>query len=197
MAAYLVSEALGWGIVPPTWLRDGPFGEGMVQLWREPSGRHAVELSAPDAAAESGRRRVFDIIGEPDFPVAIVHEDSAPLRRIAVFDVIVNNADRKGGHILEMPDGHRHGVDHGLTFHVDDKLRTVLWGWVGDELTDAELAGVAQVRARLGDALGTALAELLSPYELEMLDFRSELLLTEQRFPAPQGSWHTVPWPLL
>ncbi|AYG04676.1 SCO1664 family protein [Gryllotalpicola protaetiae] len=197
VAAYLVSEALGWGIVPPTWLRDGPFGAGMVQLWREPSGPRAVELSPPEARADDGRRRVFDIIGEPDFPVAILHEDSAALRHIAVFDVIVNNADRKGGHILEMPGGHRHGVDHGLTFHVDDKLRTVLWGWVGDELTDAELAGVAAVRAALASALGVALAELLNPYELEMLDFRCELLLTEHRFPAPQGSWHTVPWPLM
>ena len=197
-AAYLVSEALGWRIVPPTVVRDGPLGEGMVQLWRDPAEvPRAVELVAPIAAAGTGRRRVFDVIGDPDFPVAIAHEDSPALRRIAIFDVIVNNADRKGGHILEMADGHRHGVDHGLTFHIDDKLRTVLWGWAGDELADAELDGVSRVRAALSAELGAALAELLSPCELEMLDLRCELLLAEARFPAPTGSWHVVPWPLI
>jgi uncharacterized repeat protein (TIGR03843 family) len=198
VAAWLVSEALGWGVVPPTWLRDGPLGAGMVQLWREPSeAQRAVELIPPREPAAAGFRRVFDAIGDPDFPVAIAHEDSPALRRVAVFDVIVNNADRKGGHILELAGGHRHGVDHGLTFHVDDKLRTVLWGWAGDELTDAERCGVARVRSALAGALGAALAELLSAAELEALDLRCELLLAEGRFPAPRRSWHVVPWPLL
>lgn len=197
-AAFLVSEALGWGIVPPTRVRNGPLGEGMVQLWREPAaGRPAVELVDPDEPPEPGFRRVFDVIGDPSFPVAIAHEDSAELRRIAVFDAIVNNADRKGAHILELEDGRRHGVDHGLTFHVDDKLRTVLWGWAGDELTDAELSGVRAVRSALTGCLGGALAELLDPAEIEMLDFRCELLLAEGRFPAPRTSWHAVPWPLV
>jgi uncharacterized repeat protein (TIGR03843 family) len=200
VAAYLVSESLGWGIVPPTWVRDGPLGAGMVQLWREPEAddaSRAVDLVDPELPPAPGFRRVFDAIGDPDFPVAIDHEDSAALRRIAVFDVVVNNADRKGSHILEMAGGHRHGVDHGLTFHVDDKLRTVLWGWAGDELTDAELAGVDGVRSALAGSLGRSLAELLSPAELEMLEFRCELLLAEGRFPAPRSSWHVVPWPLL
>ncbi|HEY0248239.1 MAG TPA: SCO1664 family protein [Gryllotalpicola sp.] len=197
VAAYLVSEAIGWDIVPRTWLRDGPFGEGMVQLWREPDReQHAVELTAPELATSAGWCRVFEAIGEPDFPVAIVHEDSAALRRIAVFDVIVNNADRKGGHILEMADGHRHGIDHGLTFHADDKLRTVLWGWVDSPLRDDELAGVARVRDELASALGRSLTGLLSPFEVEMLEWRCELLLAEGRFPAPQNGWHVVPWPL-
>ncbi|MFC4244855.1 SCO1664 family protein [Gryllotalpicola reticulitermitis] len=198
VAAYLVSEAFGWGIVPPTWIGDGPFGEGMVQLWREPVRAFpAVDLVATNATAADGFRRVFEVIGDPDFPVAIVHEDSAALRRIAVFDAVINNADRKGGHILEMPDGHRHGIDHGLTFHVDDKLRTVLWGWAGEQLTDAELDGVAQVRAALTGPLGAHLVELLSPDELELFDLRCELLLAEARFPTPVRRFHTVPWPLL
>ncbi|GAA4153996.1 SCO1664 family protein [Gryllotalpicola daejeonensis] len=197
VAAYLVSEALGWGIVPPTELRDGPLGPGMVQLWREPvDAPRAVEIVAPDVAPGE-RRRVFEVIGDPEFPVALLHEDSPPLRRIAVFDAMVNNADRKGGHILEMADGHRHGVDHGLSFHVDDKLRTVLWGWAGDELAEAELAGIERVRSGLAGALGAELGELISPYELEMFEFRCELLLSEARFPMPRGSWHVVPWPLI
>lgn len=198
VAAYLVSEALGWDIVPETWLADGPFGEGMVQLWCETDrGTQAVDLVPTDARAAEGFRRVFDIIGDPDFPIAIVHEDSPPLRRIAVFDAIVNNADRKGGHILEMPGGHRHGIDHGLTFHTEDKLRTVLWGWAGEELTDAELAGVERVRSALLGPLGARLAELISPDELELLDVRCELLQLEGHFPAPPRHFHTVPWPLL
>jgi len=198
VAAYLVSEAFGWDIVPPTWLGEGPFGEGMVQLWREPDRTlPAVDLVDTDAVAAAGFRRVFEIMDDPDFPVAIVHEDSAQLRRIAVFDVVVNNADRKGGHILEMPGGHRHGIDHGLTFHVDDKLRTVLWGWAGEELTDGELAGVERVRSELMGPRGARLAELLSPDELELLDLRCELLLAEARFPSPPRRFRTVPWPLL
>ena len=198
VAAYLVSEALGWDIVPPTWLAEGPFGEGMVQLWRDPLRElPAVDLVATDAPTAAGFRRVFGVIGYGDFPVAIVHEDSPALRRIAVFDVLVNNADRKGGHILEMPDGHRHGIDHGLTFHVEDKLRTVLWGWAAEELTDAELAGVERVRGALLGPLGARLAELISPDELELLDLRAELLLAEARFPMPRWGSHTVPWPLL
>ncbi|WP_022881443.1 SCO1664 family protein [Gryllotalpicola ginsengisoli] len=198
LAAYLVSEALGWNIVPPTCVRDGPFGPGMVQLWREPGrGRRAVELVPRRERMTAGRRRVFDAVGDPELPVAIAHEDSAELRRIAVFDVVVNNADRKGGHILEMPDGHRHGVDHGLTFHEDDKLRTVLWGWAGDALRPDELAGVARLRAALTGALGAELAGLLSSAEVEVLDWRCELLLDEARFPEPRIGWHAVPWPLL
>ena len=81
--------------------------------------------------------------------VSLVHEDSAPLRRMAVFDVVVNNADRKGGHVLAMADGHRYGVDHGVCFHTDHKLRTVLWGWATERLDEADRTDAAAVRAAL------------------------------------------------
>ena len=84
----------------------------------------------------AGWKHVFDGVDGRDLPVSLVHEDSEPLRRMAVFDVVVNNADRKGGHVLEMADGHRYGVDHGVTFHVEHKLRTVLWGWLGEPVPD-------------------------------------------------------------
>jgi len=196
-AAYLVSQCLGWNVVPRTWLRDGPMGPGMAQLWQDTDPEQdAVDLVAADAVPAEGWRQVLEGRDQNDRLVALIHEDSAALRRMAVFDIVVNNADRKGDHILAMPGGHRHGVDHGLTFHADHKLRTVLWGWIGDELTAEELAGIHTVRAALAGDLGDALAVLLTPAELAALAARCDRLRTEARFPAPAGEMPAVPWPL-
>ncbi len=196
-AAYLVSESFGWDVVPRTWLRDGPLGPGMVQLWQDADpAQQTVDLVAPGDVPESGWRHVFEGSDEDDQPVTLIHEDSAALRRMAVFDVVVNNADRKGGHILAMPGGHRHGVDHGLTFHVEHKLRTVLWGWLGDDLDADERAGVERVRADLAGDLGAALADLLTEREIDTLAHRCDRLLDHGTFPAPRGHMPAVPWPL-
>ncbi|MDN4641555.1 SCO1664 family protein [Agreia sp. PsM10] len=197
VAAYLVSEAFGWNVVPRTWLRDGPMGVGMVQLWQDVDpDQDAVDLVEPGTVPDTGWRRVLDGTDENDREVTLIHEDGDALRRMAIFDVVANNADRKGGHILAMPDGHRHGVDHGLTFHEEHKLRTVLWGFVDDELRPDELATVDQVRSALYGELGEQLAELITPLELDALDARCERLLSRGRFPAPRGHMPAVPWPL-
>jgi len=197
VAAHLVSEALGWGVVPRTWLRDGPMGPGMVQLWQERDpAQDAVDVVRTREVPKDGWRAVVEGSDERGRPVTLVHEDSAALRRMAVFDVVVNNADRKGGHVLPMPDGHRHGVDHGVTFHVEPKLRTVLWGWVGEDLHADELAGVERVRAALAGDLGARLSGLLTAHELVALAARCERLLREPRFPEPEGDMPAVPWPL-
>ncbi len=197
VAAYLVSERLGWNLVPRTWLRDGPYGPGMVQLWQHVDpGRYAVDLVAADAVPERGWRRALEGADEDGRRVALIHEDAAALRRMAVFDAIVNNADRKGGHVLPVPGGHRYGVDHGLTFHAEHKLRTVLWGWAGEPLTRDEAAGVQRVLAALDGALGDDLAELLDDEELEALAGRCEQLLARPVFPSPRDDSPTVPWPL-
>ena len=197
VAAYLVSEALGWDVVPRTWLRDGPLGEGMVQLWQEQNpDQHAVDLFPTDQVPAAGWRTVLEGEDENGRRLVLAHEVTAPLRRMAVFDVIVNNADRKGAHILAMPGGHRHGVDHGLTFHVADKLRTVLWGWLGEELSEEERDGVARVLKGLDRELGRGLAELLSAEEVEALAERCAQLLDDGIFPAPSGLKPAVPWPL-
>ncbi|MBM6621484.1 SCO1664 family protein [Micrococcaceae bacterium RIT802] len=197
VAAYLVSQALGWNIVPRTWLRDGPLGDGMVQLWQEPDPAHsAVELVATDQVPESGWKHVLEGQDENGQMVALIHEDTLALRRMAVFDIIVNNADRKGDHILAMSDGHRHGVDHGVTFHHDHKLRTVLWGWLGDPLNADELDGVARVSEELRGPLGRELTGLLSAEEIASLAERCTRLLSAGRFPAPRGEMPAVPWPL-
>jgi uncharacterized repeat protein (TIGR03843 family) len=131
-----------------------------------------------------------------------VHEDSAPLRRMAVFDAVVNNADRKGGHVLAMADGHRYGVDHGVCFHVEDKLRTVLWGWAGDRLDPDHRVAVAALGERLRDpdagAEGSefaALRELLDAEEVAGLARRCLLLARRGRMPVPSASWPSIPWP--
>ncbi len=196
-AAYLVSEAFGWNVVPRTWLRDGPMGVGMVQLWQESDPEQgAVDLVPIDAVPAEGWRPVFDGRDEDDRQVTLIHEDSPALRRMAVFDIVVNNADRKGGHILPMAGGHRHGVDHGLTFHVEHKLRTVLWGWLGEDLSADELDGIRRVRSDLAGGLGDALGDLLSDLEIAALAARCDRLQSEGRFPGPHGEMPAVPWPL-
>ena len=197
VAAYLVSQVLGWNVVPHTWLRDGPMGEGMVQLWQDADpAQTAVDIVAAEAVPDTGWRHVFDGRDENERIVTLIHEDTAPLRRMAVFDIVVNNADRKGDHILAMSDGHRHGVDHGLTFHAEHKLRTVLWGWLGDALSTDELDGVDRVIADLSGTLGETLAGLLSAEEVAALAERCDRLRSAARFPAPTGDMPAVPWPL-
>ncbi|MGR0162106.1 SCO1664 family protein [Paenarthrobacter nitroguajacolicus] len=197
VAAYLVSQAFAWEIVPHTWLRDGPLGEGMVQLWQEQDpAQRAVNLIATDHVPETGWKHVLEGQDENGQMVTLVHEDSPALRRMAVFDTVVNNADRKGDHILAMSNGHRHGVDHGLTFHRDHKLRTVLWGWLGDPLAAEELDGIERVAEGLEGELGRDLADLLSTEEIEALASRCARLRLAGRFPAPSGQTSAVPWPL-
>lgn len=197
VAAYLVSESFGWNVVPRTWLRDGPLGTGMVQLWQESDPElDAVNLISGTSVPAAGWRHVLEGYDDDDSPVTLIHEDTSTLRRMAVFDIIVNNADRKGNHVLAMEGGHRYGVDHGLTFHTEHKLRTVLWGWVGDTLDPEELAGLAQVKAGLAGELGESLSALVTPSEIVALSDRCDRLAATARFPAPRGSMPAVPWPL-
>ena len=197
-AAWVVSDHLGWDVVPPTVLRDGPAGPGMVQLWMEPDeddeAPDPVDV-VPEGEVPDGFLHVFDATGARDEPVTLVHEDSEPLRRMAVFDIVTNNTDRKGGHVLPMRDGHRYGVDHGVCFHTEDKLRTVLWGWAGQRLTPEEAGGVECVLDGLRGELRERLEDLLTVREVDAIERRSERLLRAGRFPLPAGGWPSIPWP--
>ena len=158
LAAYLVSSALGWNIVPYTIIRDGPAGNGMLQLWVDQPGDEVGDEPEPGPdlvdllpaghvpAGYLPVLRAYDYAGDE---VTLVHADDIRLRRMAVFDILINNADRKGGHVLHGVDGHVYGVDHGVSLHVEDKLRTVLWGWAGKPVDDETLEAVA----RLGRAV--------------------------------------------
>ncbi|HEY0443222.1 MAG TPA: SCO1664 family protein, partial [Candidatus Limnocylindrales bacterium] len=169
VGAYLVSEATGWQIVPPSILRGGPFGEGAFQLW-------------------------IDVDDTVDV-VALVVEDDPRLRRIAVFDAIVNNTDRKGGHLLPVTGGHIFGVDHGVCFSPVPKLRTVLWGWRGQPFDTTEIEAIRGVRQALDGQLGQDLAQLLDPIEVAATVRRTDRLLQTRRFPRPSANWPAIPWP--
>lgn len=155
VAAYLISEALGWKIVPPTIIRQGPAGPGMIQLWVEqpddPDGAGLVDL-CPANAVPPGYLSVLTAKDYTGAEVALVHADDPRLRRMAVFDVIINNADRKGGHVLAGIDGRVYGVDHGVSLHVHDKLRTVLWGWSAEPIDDETLADLDDLLGWLGSS---------------------------------------------
>jgi uncharacterized repeat protein (TIGR03843 family) len=195
VASWEVSEFLGWNVVPLTFLRDGPHGAGMVQLWQEPAPELVAVDIVPAGAIPPGWHRVFDGLDEDHRDVSLVHEDSPALRRMALFDVLVNNADRKGGHVLAMSDGHRFGVDHGLTFHVEDKLRTVLWGWPGDPLTPHEVADVERLAHGVRSDLGERLGQLITRAEVRALEVRCSSLIREGSLPLPGDRWPAIPWP--
>ncbi|MDK1329098.1 SCO1664 family protein [Arthrobacter sp. zg-Y1143] len=197
VAAFVVSEVLGWNIVPRTWLRDGPLGEGMVQLWQETDPEQApVDLVPEEDVPETGWKEVLQGQDDVGRIVSLIHEDTPVLRRMAVFDVLTNNADRKGDHVLAMAGGHRYGVDHGLTFHQEHKLRTVLWGWIGDALSAEELEGIDRVLDGLQGELGSQLAKLLTAEEVAAFAARCVRLRSAGQFPAPAGDMPAVPWPL-
>lgn len=195
VASYLICEAAGWGIVPPTVLRDGPFGPGMVQLWIESdTDVELVDVVEPTEVPD-GWRVVLHARDHRGNPAVLVHADRPELRRMAVFDSVINNADRKGGHVLIAEDGQVYGVDHGVCLHTEDKLRTVLWGWTGDPVPADLLDGLARLRRELDGSLCTTLTEHLSRREVAALSERVAGLLAAPEFPAPTGHGPSIPWP--
>jgi uncharacterized repeat protein (TIGR03843 family) len=202
VAAFVVSQAAGFDVVPPTVLRDGPFGPGSAQLWVEPDGdvpavpgAGLVDIVPPDDV-RPGWRRVLEAYGVDGEPVVLVHADDPRLATMATFDVVANNADRKGGHVLRGSGERVLGVDHGLTFHDEPKLRTVLWGWAGEPLPEPVLPALERLHALLADGpLPRALEELLRAAELRALRRRTASLLGEGTFPDPDEGRPLIPWP--
>ena len=203
LAAYLVSDALGWNIVPYTIIRDGPAGGGMLQVWvdqpgddvgDEPeSGPDLIDL-LPAGHIPPGFLPVLHAYDYAGDEVTLVHADDVRLRRMAVFDVLINNADRKGGHILSGVDGMVYGVDHGVSLHVEDKLRTVLWGWAGKPVDDDALEAVARLRDLLRGRLGEQLCEHITGREVDALHARTVALLDNPVMPTPDRR-RPIPWP--
>lgn len=185
-AAAVLDELLGFGQVPVTvWRDEGPAGPGMVQQWVEGS----IDLALfPPGEVPDGWVGIVDAETR-DGPVEVAHRVDLATARMAVFDVIANNADRKGGHLLRCPDG-LFGIDHGVTFHVEPKLRTVLWGFIGAAVPDELLAAVAAADLQ-------SLRPWLTEDEVVATQARAQGLLTTGVFPAPSGTWPALPWPLI
>ncbi|MBD0837996.1 MULTISPECIES: SCO1664 family protein [unclassified Streptomyces] len=197
VAAYAVSEATGWGLVPPTVLRDGPYGEGMCQLWIDAAPDSELLALVDAEEPEPGWKAIgFAEVGEGRTAL-LVHADDERLRRLAVLDAVVNNADRKGGHLLPAPDGRLYGIDHGVTFNVENKLRTLLWGWAGEPLTGEAVEVLKALKESLepDGQLATTLPGLITPAEIDATRARVDALLTSGRHPEPSGEWPAIPWP--
>lgn len=172
VATYELSEILGWGLIPTTVLRDGPYGVGMVQRFVD----HDPE--------------------DHYFTLLETHADV--MRQFAVFDVLANNADRKGGHcLLERGTDDIWGIDHGLTFHEESKLRTVIWDFAGEEIADAMCADFEALVADLDGPRCEELSGLLAPNEIEALRARSVGLMRMKSLPIPNEGYKSVPWPLI
>ena len=170
-AAYVLSEALGWGLIPTTVLRaEGPFGPGSIQ------------------------RFVDHDPAEHYFTLYDSHpETHGDLRRMAVFDVLANNTDRKGGHVLRGADGRIWGIDQGLCFSAPDKLRTVIWEFAGEPVPSELLGAVEQ----LAEQLPAELEELLFPVEQMALQLRAQMLLADPVLPHDETGGYRIPWPPL
>lgn len=189
VAAYAVSEALGLALIPETvWREDAPAGPGSLQRWIE-------DASISDIAVvtdfDESWLPVLDAQLADGTDVTVVHRDTAELRALAFLDVVLNNADRKGGHILRDSAGKLWAVDHGVTFHQEPKLRTVLWGFTGQAISsdllqrlDRELASVPSVRLALDEP------------EIAALHSRTATLQETGVYPAPSPNWPSVPWPV-
>jgi hypothetical protein len=168
-AAYLISEAMGIGCVPTTIVRDGPFGIGMVQEW-------------------------INIDEEVDLETYF-RLDDPQLRAVALFDAVINNTDRKIGHLIPTPSGHLYVCDHGVTFHQDDKLRTVLWQWAGQSLSSTELAMLNSLLTQLSSPEFVEISSLITEEEFAALEGRINRLLSTSVFPEPREDWPHIPWP--
>jgi hypothetical protein len=168
-AAYCLSEYLGLGLVPFTVLRDGPYGLGMVQEWIDIN--ESIDLSE------------------------YFSQDLPELRKMALFDAIVNNTDRKIGHILPASNNATYGCDHGVTFHEEDKLRTVLWQWAGIQFAEDEVKILQKCKEGLAGKLGQTLAPLLTESEIQACSLRIDRMLVNGCFPEPSPLWPSVPWP--
>jgi uncharacterized repeat protein (TIGR03843 family) len=194
VAAFLVSEAAGFHVVPHTILRDGPFGPGMVQVWVDTGDDDLVDVCAP-SEVPPGWLGVLRARNDEGEPAVLVHADVPALQAMAAFDAVANNADRKGGHVLAGVDGHVYGVDHGLCLHSDHKLRTVLWGWAGQTLPEDVVDALKRLRTDLDGGLRDALGEHVTRREVRTLATRVDRLLADPCYPSPSGRGPAIPWP--
>lgn len=205
VAAYLLSRAGGFDLVPPTVLRDGPLGPGSVQWWVEQDpdrladpAAGLVDVVVPEDLPE-GWCPVVQAEDEHGRALVVAHADHPDLRSMAVLDLVLNNADRKAAHLTRDTQDRLRGFDHGVSLHTEDKLRTVLWGFADEPVAPEDLARLEKLQVALDDAdgpLATGLRTLLSGVEREALAARVRRLREDPTFPAPPTDRYPLPWPL-
>lgn len=193
VAAYELSAAAGFDVVPTTVLAETAQGPGALQTWVDVDAglEGLVDLVHPDEVPE-GWFAIVDGLDADGNDITLIHADDPRLRRIALFDVVTNNSDRKGAHLLPSQ-GTVLGCDHGLCFHTEPKLRTILWGWAGQPLTEDEVA----LLGRTQDVAAQTLSPWLSPEEVTAVEERTAAMLLGAHFPHPTDEWPTIPWPPL
>jgi uncharacterized repeat protein (TIGR03843 family) len=190
-AAFVMSEILAWNLVPKTQLSEGPYGVGSLQNWLEAQVT-VVDIFPPGEVPDKWLT-VITGLDENGHEVTLAHANEPRLKQIAVFDALINNADRKAGHILTDQDGNLFGIDHGLTFHDEDKLRTVLWGWINEPIPEDLLSDLVAAASKIPSS---ELTQLLSEAEISALLERLEHLITTKKMPIPSPHWPAVPWPV-
>lgn len=196
VAAYELSEQLQWGLIPVTvWREFGPHGPGSCQLWIDEGEFDALVDVVLPSQKPDGWRLVMTGESEYGAQVCLVHADRAELQQMSVLDALLNNADRKAGHLLQDSAGRLWGIDHGLTFNEEPKLRTVLWGWAGEPVPEPLLHDLRTLNDRW-DEVEAMLDRHLYSFELEALAERLRELLLSQVFPHPRSQWPSIPWPL-
>ena len=197
VATYVIDRALGWELVPVTvWRDDAPLGPGSLQAWVEAD----TEQPPVDVLDAGGLPDGWHVVAEGEGArgdhVCLVHEESEPLRRLALLDAVVNNADRKGGHVLRAGPGRLAGIDHGLTFHIEPKLRTVLWGWAGTPIDEQALVDLGAL-SDTWMGVREQLEPLLTVSEIEATRRRLDALVRSGAYPDADGAWPALPWPAM
>ena len=199
VAAATIDRLGGFDLIPDTVLREGPVGPGSVQRWVgdvESPVSTPVTVTPPDEVP-AGNLVVLAGEDEGGFPLLLSHPDDPRLRSMAVLDAVLNNSDRKGGHVL-VHEGRLWGIDHGVSLHADPKLRTVLWGWAGEPITSHDLARLRRLAAALEEpSTEHELRHLVTPDEVEALRERVAELLGTGRHPEASDEWPSIPWPPL
>ena len=190
-AMFVLSDLIGWNIVPLTQIGHGPLGIGSFQNWLDAEVTQ-VDIFVP-AEVPKQWITVTSGVNEHGSRVTLAHSPSSDLQKIVLLDALANNADRKAGHLLTDSQNKTWAIDHGVTFNSEPKLRTVLWGWLGEPIPDSFLADLDNLDNRI---LGSELLELLTPEEIETLLSRAKNILVERKFPMPSPNWPAVPWPI-
>ena len=190
-ATYIMDQLLGWNLVPKTELVETEQGFASVQLWVDASPT-LVEIF-PSAEVPANWLNVLEGQGSNGEALTLAHPNTETLMKIALLDAAVNNADRKGGHILTSEDGQTYAIDHGVTFHDEPKLRTVIWGWVGHNIPQELITDIVRARTKIHES---ELVDLITEEELSATVARLDELIADGKFPKPNDEWPSFPWPL-